>query len=131
MRFVVAVMLLAYGAAHVAVLMHAWRAAHAIDLRMRVVAIVWLLTSGAFAGAACGVAWTTGWWPSLTEAAAIVSFVLCLRAWPTFRAGLALDIAIVVAVALGLRGTAGAPDDRGAEETPPACWRRPPSPRGP
>ena len=127
MRFLVTALLAAYGAGHVAVLVRAWRAPPAAPVRRRVVGFLWLVTAGAFAAAAVGAAAMTGWWPALSGAAAASSLLLCLRAWPGFRVGIALDVAMLVAVVLGL-GRAGGARDHLTSEEPVSCWSRPASP---
>lgn len=43
------------------------------------------------------------WWPSLAIGVTLFSLVLCVLGWPDSRIGVAVNVAILVLLALGVR----------------------------
>ncbi len=68
------------------------------EVGVRVAGVGWLLVAAAFVAAAVGLWLLQPWWWGLALGATAISAVLCALFVPTSWAGLALDVAILVAL---------------------------------
>ena len=119
MRFVLAFFLLAHGVAHLVGFVSSWKLATLAELPykttvfsgridvgdagIRVLGVVWLLTALAFLVAASGVATATDWASRFMLAAVIASLMLCVAGWPDARIGVAVNVGLVLLLAIGAR----------------------------
>lgn len=118
-RFAFAVFLVLHGIAHGVGFAGAWRLGEFRDAPldttllagrldvgvagMRAVGILWLLTGILFAVVGVGVWRSAPWWPPLTAGVAAFSLVMSVLGWPEARIGVALNVAILVALWLTSR----------------------------
>ena len=119
MRFVLAFFLLAHGVAHLVGFVSSWKLATLAELPykttvfsgrvdvgdagIRVMGALWLLAALAFLVAAIAVATEAGWAVRLTVAGVIASLMLCLAGWPDARIGVAVNVGLVLLLAIGAR----------------------------
>ena len=119
MRFVLAFFLLAHGVAHLVGFVSSWKLATLAELPykttlfsgrvdvgdagIRVTGVLWLLTALVFLVAAIAVAAEAGWAARFTLAAAVASLILCVVAWPDARIGVAVNVGLVLLLAIGAR----------------------------
>jgi hypothetical protein len=123
MRIVLAILMGLHGIAHLPGFVHAWNLtelkglpyrttvlAGRIDLGdvgIRAVGTLWLLTATAFLISACSLAAGKPWWLAAALATALASLVLGALGWPEAKIGVAVNVVIILAVALMVRlGTA-------------------------
>lgn len=117
MRFVVALLMIAHGFAHLVGFLGGWRLTSQIPYKttlfaghldighagVRALGLVWLATGLAFAAVGVG-AWTrAAWWPTALWVVTGVSLVMCLAAWPEARVGVGLNVLLLAAAAFGVR----------------------------
>ena len=119
MRFVLAFFLFAHGVAHLVGFVSSWKLATLAELPykttvfsgridvgdagIRVLGVLWLLTALAFLVAAGAVATATDWASRFVLAAVIASLMLCVVGWPDARIGVAVNVALVLLLAIGAR----------------------------
>jgi hypothetical protein len=119
MRFVLAFFLLAHGVAHLAGFVSSWKFATLAELPykttvfsgrvdvgdagIRVMGALWLLAALAFLVAAIAVATEAGWAVRFTLAGIIASLMLCVVGWPDARIGVAVNVGLVLLLAIGAR----------------------------
>lgn len=119
MRFVLAVMLVGHGIAHLVGFVSSWRLATLSDLPykttvfagqldvgavgIRIVGVLWLLAATAFLVGAFAVLGHADWAIRFTVWVAIASLLLCVVGWPAARIGVAVNVVVVVLLALGSR----------------------------
>jgi hypothetical protein len=119
MRFVLAFFLLAHGVAHLVGFVSSWKLATLAELPykttvfsgrvdvgdagIRVMGVLWLLAALAFLVAAIAVATEAGWAVGLTVVGVIASLMLCLAGWPDARIGVAVNVGLVLLLAIGAR----------------------------
>jgi hypothetical protein len=119
MRFVLAVLLVAHGVAHLAGFVSSWKLATLAELPyktaifsghldvgdagIRVMGVLWLLAALAFQVAAIAVATEAGWAVRFTLAGVIASLMLCAVGWPDARIGVAVNVGLVLLLAIGTR----------------------------
>jgi hypothetical protein len=119
MRFVLAFFLLAHGVAHLVGFVSSWKLATLAELPykttvfsgrvdvgdagIRVMGLLWLLAALAFLVASIAVATEAGWAVRFTLAAVIASLMLCLVGWPDARVGVAVNVGLVLLLAIGAR----------------------------
>jgi hypothetical protein len=119
MRFVLASFLLAHGVAHLVGFVSSWKLATLAELPykttvfsgrvdvgdagIRVMGLLWLLAALAFLVASIAVATEAGWAVRFTLAAVIASLMLCLVGWPDARVGVAVNVGLVLLLAIGAR----------------------------
>ena len=119
MRLLLASAVAAHGVAHLVGFVSAWKLAMLPELPyktmllagrvdvgdagMRIVGMLWLLLAVAFVAAAVDVATDTGWAAGVMPVAAIASLALCMTTWPEARIGVAVNIALIVLLAIGAR----------------------------
>ena len=119
MRWLLAFVLVAHGVAHLVGFVSSWKLATLAELPykttlfagrldvgdagIRVIGVVWLLAALAFLVAAGAVAITTDWAGRFLFAAVIASFVLCMTGWPDARIGVAVNVGLVLLLAIGAR----------------------------
>lgn len=114
MRFIIGLVLLAHGLAHLVGFMIPWRLLNdertpskttVLDGKVevgetgaRTVGVLWLIGALAFVLAAvtCVAQWN--WWKTATAAAAGYSLVLSALSWPESRVGAAINTGIIVAL---------------------------------
>lgn len=118
MRLLLASAVAAHGVAHLVGFVSAWKLAMLPELPykttllagridvgdagMRIVGVLWLLLAVAFVAAAIDVATDTGW-VRVMPVAAIASLALCMTAWPEARIGVAVNVALILFLAIGAR----------------------------
>jgi hypothetical protein len=119
MRFVLAFFLLAHGVAHLVGFVSSWKLATLAELPykttvfsgrvdvgdagIRVMGALWLLAALAFLVAAIAVATEAGWAVRFTLAGIIASLMLCVVGWPDARIGVAVNVGLVLLLAIGAR----------------------------
>jgi hypothetical protein len=119
MRFVLAVLLVAHGVAHLVGFVSSWKLATLAGLPykttvfsghvdvghagIRVMGVLWLLAALAFQVAAFAVSTETGWAVRFTIAAVIASLILCVVGWPDARIGVAVNVGLVLLLVIGAR----------------------------
>ena len=119
MRFVLAFFLLAHGVAHLVGFVSSWKLATLAELPykttvfsgrvdvgdagIRVMGALWLLAALAFLVAAIAVATDAGWAVRFTLAGIIASLMLCVVGWPDARIGVAVNVGLVLLLAIGAR----------------------------
>ena len=70
---------------------------------IRVMGLLWLLTALAFLVAAGAVATAMDSAPRVMLAAVIVSLTLCVVGWPDARIGVAVNLGLILLLAIGAR----------------------------
>jgi hypothetical protein len=119
MRFVLAFFLLAHGVAHLVGFVSSWKLATLAELPykttvfsgrvdvgdagIRVMGVLWLLAALAFLVAAIAVATEAGWAVQFTVAGVTASMMLCLAGWPDAHIGVAVNVGLVLLLAIGAR----------------------------
>jgi hypothetical protein len=119
MRYMLAFFLLAHGVAHLVGFVSSWKLATLAELPykttvlsgrvdvgdagIRVMGVLWLLAALAFLVAAIAVATDAGWAVRFTLAGVIASLMLCLVGWPDARVGVAVNVGLVMLLAIGAR----------------------------
>ena len=119
MRFVLAFFLLAHGVAHLVGFVSSWRLATLAELPykttvfsgrvdvgdagIRVMGVLRLLAALTFLIAAIAVAAEAGWAVRFTVAGVIASLLLRLVGWPDARIGVAVNVGLVLLLAIGAR----------------------------
>ena len=114
-----AFVLLAHGVAHLVGFVSSWNLATLAELPdkttvfsgridvgdagVRILGILWLLMALAFLAAAIGVALATDWAGRFMLTAVIASLVLCAAGWPDARIGVAVNVVLVLLLAIGSR----------------------------
>ncbi|UCG89001.1 MAG: hypothetical protein JSW71_10875 [Gemmatimonadota bacterium] len=112
MRFVIGVLFLIHGVAHLVGFVVPWRIAtleetpykttilngrvNVGDGGIRAIGVVWLLVALAYMVCAVAVSLELEWWFWLTVAATFLSFDLTIVGWPESRIGVAVNVLIVV-----------------------------------
>ena len=71
---------------------------------IRAVGALWLAAALAFFVMATATAMRAAWWPRATAIVALASLALCLTALPESKVGVIVNVAIVVLVAVVVRG---------------------------
>jgi hypothetical protein len=118
MRFVLALFLLAHGVAHLVGFVSSFKLATLPELShkttifsgidvgdagIRVMGVLWLITALAFLVAAGAVATATDSAARLMLAAVIGSLTLCVVGWPDARIGVAVNLGLILLLAIGAR----------------------------
>jgi hypothetical protein len=119
MRFVLSFFLLAHAVAHLVGFVSSWKLATLAELPykttvfsgrvdvgdagIRVLGVLWLLTAVAFLVGASAVAAATDWAGRFVLAAVISSLMLCVVGWPDARIGVAVNVGLVLLLAIGAR----------------------------
>lgn len=119
MRFVLALFLLAHGVAHLVGFVSSWKLATLAELPykttvlsgridvgdagIRVIGMLWLLAALALVVAAIAVATATDWAGRFLLAAVIASLTLCVAGWPDARIGVAVNIGLLLLLAIDTR----------------------------
>ena len=119
MRWLLAFFLIAHGVAHLVGVVSSWKLATLAELPykttvfagridvgdagIRAIGMLWLLTALAFLVAAGGVAVATGWAGRVMCAAVIASLVLCMAGWPEAKIGVAVNVGLLLLLAIGAR----------------------------
>ena len=117
MRFVLVVILVAHGIAHLVGFISSWELATLAELPykttvfsgrldvgdagIRVIGVLWLLAALAFLVAAIAVATGMSWAGRFMLATVIESALLCVAGWPDARLGLALNVGLVLVLTIG------------------------------
>jgi len=117
LRFVLAVILIAHGFAHLVGFVVPWRIATldqmpyatavlagSVDIGhvgIRIVGIHWLATALAFAVCSIGILTRQAWWVPATAWASAFSLVLCVIGWPDARIGVFVNLALLALSLLG------------------------------
>jgi hypothetical protein len=113
-RILVALLLLAHGVAHGVGFAGAWRLSPQIPYKttllagrldagptgIRVVGVIWLVLAAAFALTAAGAFARAGWWHPLALGIAAASLVLCVLAVPDAKIGVAVNVVLLVGLAV-------------------------------
>lgn len=117
MRFVLAILMLMHGVAHLVGFVGAWRLAPASpampykttllaghvevgDAGIRAVGLLWLAAAIAFMVAAVGAAVDASWWVGAATLVTLGSLLLTVLEWPLARVGLYVNLAILLALLL-------------------------------
>jgi len=119
MRFVLALLLVAHGVAHLVGFVSSWKLATLAELPykttvlagrvdvgdagIRMMGVLWLLATLALLVAAFGVAAEAGWAGRFTLAAVTASVILCVVGWPDARIGVAVNVGLALLLAIGAR----------------------------
>ena len=119
MRFVLAILLVAHGVAHLVGVVSSWKLAvlpelpyktvvlsgrvDVGDAGIRVMGVLWLLAALAFLVAAFAVATEAGWAVRFTRAAIVASLIVCVVGWPDARIGVAVNVGLARLLAMGAR----------------------------
>jgi hypothetical protein len=119
MRIAFALLLFAHGVAHLAGFVSSWKLATLAELPyrttilagrvdvgdagIRVVGALWLLAALAFMVTAIGVGLSATWAGRAALAATVGSIALCVVGWPDARLGIVVNVAVLLALALGTR----------------------------
>ncbi|MEQ1908335.1 MAG: ABC transporter permease [Vicinamibacterales bacterium] len=119
MRWLLAFVLVAHGVAHLVGFVSSWKLATLPELPyktavfagridvgdagIRVIGVLWLLTALAFLIDAGAVVMATDWAGRLMIVAVIASLLLCMVGWPDARIGVAVNLGLVVLLAIGAR----------------------------
>lgn len=119
MRWLFAFVLVAHGVAHLVGFVSSWKLATLPELPyktavfagridvgdagIRVMGALWLLTAVAFLIAANAVVIATDWAGRFTLAAVIASLMLCVVGWPDARIGVAVNVGLLLLLAIGAR----------------------------
>jgi hypothetical protein len=119
MRIVLSLFLLAHGVAHLVGFVSSFKLATLPELSykttvfsgridvgeggIRVMGLLWLLTALAFLVAAGAVATAMDSAPRVMLAAVIVSLTLCVVGWPDARIGVAVNLGLILLLAIGAR----------------------------
>jgi len=117
MRFVLAILLVAHGVAHLVGFVSSWNLAvlpelpyktvvlsgrvDVGDAGIRVMGVLWLLAALAFLVAAFAVATEAGWAVRFTRAAIVASLIVCVVGWPDARIGVAVNVGLARLLAMG------------------------------
>lgn len=119
MRIALAVLFALHGIAHGVGFVASWRLAELEempyrttllagrvdvgDVGVRTMGILWLVAGLTFLAVGLSVWRRQAWWPSLAIGVTLFSLVLCVLGWPDSRIGVAVNVAILVLLALGVR----------------------------
>ena len=119
MRIAIAVFLALHGIAHTPGFLASWRLAvlqglpyHTTlfggrlrvgDAGMRVVGVLWLVFAVAFVGVAIATLLDRSWWLPAAAAVTLASLALCAAEVPAARIGLAVNVALLVALGVASR----------------------------
>jgi hypothetical protein len=119
MRIVLALFLLAHGVAHLVGFVSSFKLATLPELPykttifsgridvgdagVQVMGVLWLLTAVGFLVAAFAVATATDSATRLMLAAVIASLTLCVAGWPDARIGVAVNLSLILLLAIGAR----------------------------
>lgn len=119
MRFVLACFLLAHGVAHLVGFVSSWKLATLAELPykttvfsgrvdvgnagIRMIGVLWLLAALAFLVAAIAIATEARWAVRFTLASVLASLMLSLAGWPDARVGVAVNVGLVLLLAIGAR----------------------------
>ena len=119
MRYVLTILFLAHGVAHLPGFLTSWRLASLEgmaykttllagsvdvgDVGIRIVGVLWLLVAIGFVVAAVGTALATSWWGTLTAVVASFSFVLSALEWPEAKVGVVVNLAILAYLGIAPR----------------------------
>lgn len=118
MHIVAGLIMLAHGVAHVVGFLGPWRIGGKVpyqttilaghvdvgDVGAKAIGVLWLLTAVAFGVVALEAVLRARWWPQSAVAVALFSVALCIVGWPEARIGVAINIAIVLAIVIGQLG---------------------------
>ena len=112
MRYVLALLLLGHGVAHLPGFLVGWKLAsftelpfrttvlaHTVDVGIggaRVVASAWMIVALMFVVLAATVAFRPSGWPQTLPLALVLSTLLCVLGWPEARLGLAMNALLAV-----------------------------------
>lgn len=119
MRLIIAIAMVLHGAAHLVGFAESWQLSMTerapykttvLDGRLnlgavgiRVAGSLWLLAALAFGLVAAGAAVNAEWWAAVALPTAIASLVLSLVWWPESRIGVAVNMLLLAALAMGRR----------------------------
>ena len=119
MRFVLAVLMVMHGVAHLPGFVGSWQLAplpgtpyrttvlagrlDVGDAGIRVIGALWLLAAVGFWIAALGAFTGRPWWMPVAMGVALVSLVLTVLGWPSSRIGVVVNLAILAVLVLGER----------------------------
>jgi len=119
MRWLLAFVLVAHGVAHLVGFVSSWKLATLSELPyktavfagridvgdagIRVIGVLWLLTALAFLVAASAVSTAMDWAGRFMLGAVITSLMLCMTGWPDARIGVAVNMGLVLLLAIGPR----------------------------
>jgi hypothetical protein len=67
---------------------------------VRVLGVLWVVAMVAFLAAAVGVVTVAPWWKGLAGGAAVLSLLLCLAWWNDAKAGVVIDLLILVGLVI-------------------------------
>lgn len=111
MRYVLAILLLAHGVAHLPGFLTSWRLASLEgmaykttllagtldvgDVGIRIMGVFWLLIGVGFAASGIGALLQTAWWPAMTAVVASASLVLSVLEWPEAKIGVLVNMIIL------------------------------------
>lgn len=118
MRFLLALLMALHGLAHGVGFVVTWRLTDFQDMPhdttllsgtvdvgetgIRAVGVLWLLAGVAFVVAAGGALFNTSWWPTMTVVTALCSLPLSIAGWPESRIGVAVNLLLVLLIAVGV-----------------------------
>jgi hypothetical protein len=115
MRVILGIVLLVHAVAHLPGFLSDWRLATLKELPykttlvggfdvgptgIRFIGALWLLAALAFGMTALGVFVQARWWPAWLLGVSLASLVLCILGWPEARLGIAVNVALLGALAL-------------------------------
>jgi hypothetical protein len=116
MRFIIGLVLIAYGLAHAVGFVTKWRIDPAKnapynttilngiidlgDIGMRAMGILWLVAGLVFVAAGFGVMGASSWGGFVTLDAAMFSLILSVIGWPDYRIGVFINVAILAYLGL-------------------------------
>ena len=119
MAFLLALLMVAHGFAHLVGFVVAWEIRafpdapfhttilnNSLDVGLlgtRIVGLLWLLAAVAFVFAASGVALRQAWWPVVTTIIIAASLILCVVGWPEARIGVYVNLVIAALLLAGYR----------------------------
>jgi hypothetical protein len=119
MAFLLALLMVAHGLAHLVGFVVAWEIRAfpetpfhttilngSIDVGLwgtRAVGLLWLLAAMAFVFAASGVALRQAWWPVATTVVITASLMLCVVGWPEARIGVYVNLVVAALLLAGYR----------------------------
>jgi hypothetical protein len=119
MAFLLALLMVAHGFAHLVGFVVSWQLRSFPDtpfhttilngsvdvgfLGTRILGLLWLLVAMAFVFAASGVALRQAWWPATTAIVLLGSLALCVVGWPEARAGVYVNLLIAALLMAGYR----------------------------
>ena len=119
MRYVLAILFLAHGVAHLPGFLTSWRLASLEgmaykttllagsvdvgDVGIRIVGVLWLLVAMGFIASGVGTALGVAWWGTLTAVVASFSLALSAMEWPEAKIGVAVNLVILAYLGIAPR----------------------------